>query len=121
MGQGAIHRHSAYIRERMMGANDRARNQRDDKKKKAEETRRRRVNRSTNGTVADWETVSGELLLKAIATVARMGGALRLGYTRDGGAYAIGIYGDGEPFTEYVPPDESVDELMKGIIEDYGD
>lgn len=104
-----------------MGVNDRTRNQRDDRKKKSEETKRRRRENIRNDGVADWETADGALVLRAVATVARMGGAIRLGYTRDGGAYAIGIYGDGEPFTEYVPPDEDLNEFMKGIIEDYGD
>jgi hypothetical protein len=48
-----------------------------------------------------------------------MGGALRLGYTKDGGAYAVGIYGDGTPFTEYIPPSDSVEDYLRGVIEDY--
>lgn len=32
------------------------------------------------------------------------GGALRIGMTRDWGAMAIGVYGDGEPYTEYLRP-----------------
>jgi hypothetical protein len=48
-----------------------------------------------------------------------MGGALRLGYTRDGGAYAVGVYGDGTPFTEYIPPSDDIEVYLKGIIEDY--
>jgi len=70
--------------------------------------------------VADWETVNGDLVVKAVAALALDGGALRLGYTRDGGAYAIGIYGDGEPFTEYLKPNEDMDEYLRGLIRDYG-
>lgn len=102
-----------------VGVNDRAQNQRDDKRKKAEDNRKRRNHSKHPGQVADWAGVDGQLLVKAIAAVARHGGALRLGYTRDGGAYAIGIYGDGDPFTEYVPPSDSVDDYLKGVIEDY--
>lgn len=83
------------------------------------QTRMRRGNTNTSGVVADWESVDGELLAKAVAAVSRLGGALRLGYTRDGGAYAIGIYGDGEPFTEYVPPAEDMNAWLKGMIDDY--
>jgi hypothetical protein len=42
-----------------------------------------------------------------------------LGYSRDGGAYAIGFYGDGEPFTEFIAPTEDVDEYLRGVIDDY--
>jgi hypothetical protein len=48
-----------------------------------------------------------------------MDGATRFGYSRDGGAYAIGILGDGEPFTEYLPGTADVDEWLHGFISDY--
>lgn len=103
-----------------MGVNDRAQNRKDDRTK-AQETKRlrRQTPQSTDGG-ADWSEVNGNLLAKAVAAVARMGGAIRLGYTRDGGAYSIGFYGDGEPFTEYLKPSEDVDAYLVGVIEDYG-
>lgn len=61
------------------------------------------------GGVPDYMAVDPGKLLRAIAAVALQGGALRLGYTSDGGAYAIGIYGDGEPYTDYVKPSEDLD------------
>lgn len=103
-----------------MGANDAKRNQQDDKRRKADENRKRRANITSTTGAADWGSVDGMLLGKAVAEVARGGGALRLGYTRDGGAYAVGFYGDGEPFTEYVPPSQDIEDYLKGIIEDYG-
>lgn len=102
-----------------MGVNDRARDKQDDKRRAADEKRLRRSNKSADGSVADWASVDGAILSQAIAAIARLGGALRLGYTRDGGAYAIGIYGDGEPFTEYVSPSENIDEYLKGVVDDY--
>lgn len=102
-----------------MGANDAARNVKDDKRKKAETARRRREHSGNSGNVADWSGCNGVLLATAVAAVARDGGALRLGYTRDGGAYAVGFYGDGDPFTEYIPPSDDIDEFLKGVIEDY--
>jgi hypothetical protein len=102
-----------------MGINDRQRNNREERKNGQAEARQRRNTSISKGTPADWGSVSGELLTKAVAAVARKGGALRLGYTRDGGAYAIGIYGDGEPFTEYVPPSDDMDLYLRGIVEDY--
>jgi hypothetical protein len=44
-----------------------------------------------------------------------VGGALRLGYSRDGGAYAVGVYGDGDPYTLYHPPEDDIDSLLAKI------
>ena len=78
-------------------------------------TRRRA---STSG-VADWETVPGDLLCRVVATVTRGGGAVRFGYTRDGGAYALGIYDDGTHNTEYRGASEDVCGWLGDIIADY--
>lgn len=102
-----------------MGMNDEQLNKRGDKAKKQEDKRRRRTHSKGSGGGADWTECDGDVLKRAVKAIASMGGAVRLGYTRDGGAYAIGIYGDGEPFTEYVPPSDDITEFMKGLIEDY--
>lgn len=67
---------------------------------------------------ANWGDVNAENLTNAVAWTAANGGALRLGYTRDGGAYAIGIYMDGESETEYVRPDEDIDQWLIDLAED---
>lgn len=103
-----------------MGINDRVQDRKDEKRGKQMEAKKRRVNGRGNGQVADWSSCNGELLAKAVASIAKHGGALRLGYTRDGGAYAVGFYGDGDPFTEYITPSDDIDEFLKGVIEDYG-
>lgn len=64
---------------------------------------------------ADWETADAEQLRTTIAIVAKVGGALRLGYSRDGGAYAVGVYGDGDPYTLYHPPEDDIDALLAKI------
>lgn len=79
---------------------------------------RRGISRPSSG-VADWGQATAELLQRAISTAAIGGGALRFGYSRDGGAYAIGIYGDGEPYTEFVQPNEDIDGILAKIIELY--
>lgn len=68
---------------------------------------------------SDWTEVDGELLKKAVAVVARMDGAMRLGYTRDGGAFAVGIYGDGSPFTEYYHGVEETEDFLRRVIATY--
>lgn len=102
-----------------MGQNDRNYSRAEAKKAAAQDKRRLRNFTGTYAGTADWGSVDGTLLTKAVAASARLGGALRLGYTRDGGAYAIGVYGDGEPYTIYIPPDDSIEDVLKGIIEDY--
>lgn len=78
--------------------------------------RSRGLNRSNRET-ADWASVDGQAVIRAIAAAAAVSGALRFGYSRDGGAYAIGIYGDGEPYTEWVKPGESVEEVLAQVVE----
>lgn len=68
---------------------------------------------------ADWESADAQLLRKAVAAASIAGGALRLGYSRDGGAYSIGIYGDGEPYTEWVRPSDDIDDTLQKIVELY--
>jgi hypothetical protein len=80
----------------------------------------RGLRRSSKGT-ADWEGVNGNAVVRAIAAASRAGGALRFGYSRDGGAYSIGIYGDGDPYTEYIPPHESVEDVLSQIEELFQD
>lgn len=69
-----------------------------------------------NTTPADWGEVSPELMAGAVVSVTSQGGALRFGYTRDGGAYAVGVLGDGEPRTDYVRPNEDVEAYLRELI-----
>lgn len=71
--------------------------------------------------IADWQTADAETLLRAIAVVAYRGGALRFGYTRDGGAYAIGIYLGGDHFTEYIRPSEDINHYLASLAADMQD
>lgn len=77
---------------------------------------RRGLRRGSSG-VADYESATADIIKRAITTAATVGGALRFGYTSDGGAYAIGIYGDGKPYTEYVSPHQDIDITLNLIIE----
>ena len=77
--------------------------------------------RRHRGTVdqADWGSADGTNIASAIASVCQHGYAIRFGYTRDGGAFAIGIIGDGEPYTDFVRPSEDIDAYLVGLAEDY--
>lgn len=68
---------------------------------------------------ADWTAVDGRWLSTAAAAIGLLGGAIRFGYTRDGGAYAIGLYVGDEHHTQYLKPDENVEEFLKSVIEQF--
>lgn len=75
----------------------------------------RRAIRRNGGGVADWASANADIIRRAIAAAAAVGGAIRFGYSRDGGAYAVGIYGNGEPYTDFVKPSESIDDFMEDV------
>lgn len=85
------------------------------KDEKPEVERKRRQ----SSTIADWGSQDGNLLREIISAVTMGDGAIRFGYTRDGGAYSIGIYGDGKPFTEFCPGSSDVTGWLEGIKDDY--
>lgn len=84
----------------------------------AQQRAHRRRNRGS-GESADWSCADKECIASAISAVTKHGYAIRFGYTRDGGSYAIGIVGDGEPYTEFVRPTEDIDVYLRGLTEDY--
>lgn len=89
------------------------------KQQKLEKKGGRIGKRTSNGAeTADWMSASPALIQHLIAAMAFTGGAVRFGYTRDGGAYALGIYGDGDPYTLYCKPSEDVDLFLKECIAD---
>lgn len=83
--------------------------------KEAAKPRRRRQHASD----ADWTAVESGLLGTLIGAVTATGGAIRFGYTKDGGAYSLGIYGDGTPYTEFCPGSTDVEAWIEGFILDF--
>lgn len=68
---------------------------------------------------ADWSQVSSDAIRDAIVQVSNMGGALRFGYSRDGGAYSIGVYGlQPQPFTEYLRPGDDVSKYLDSLADE---
>lgn len=83
--------------------------------------RRPRVITPSQGS-ADWEQANADLLRKVIAKAGIKRGALRFGYTRDGGAYSVGVYVGEDYFTDYIRPGEDVDKYLADLLsslEDY--
>lgn len=88
------------------------------KKSDLDKIREKRANRNQGG-IADWSDADPALLLEAVALMAYRGGAIRFGYSRDGGAFAIGIYLSDDKFTEYVRPSEDINAYLRSIVEDF--
>ena len=70
--------------------------------------------------VADWTIVDPKRFVELVAVASAKGAALRFGYTRDGGAYSVGVYVGGDYFTDYLRPDEDIDEYVKALLESFG-
>ena len=85
-------------------------------KAKLRKRQERQANRG-DANPADWETVDWHLVVRLIATVARIGGTTTFGYTRDGGAFYISYYIDGESIRQYIRPTEDVDQALVDEIE----
>jgi len=72
------------------------------------------VKRSGHG-VADWANANPENVLRLVCAVAVEGGAVRLGYTRDGGAYSIGLYLGSDSKTYYCNDAEGINEYLEEL------
>lgn len=68
---------------------------------------KRRYHETTGKTVS-WTHVDAEQIRDTITAVSGTGCAIRFGYSRDNGAYCIGIIGDGEPYTVWAASIEEV-------------
>lgn len=67
---------------------------------------------------ADWKSIDGEAISAAISALGSIGGAIRFGYTRDGGAYAIGVYGlEVQPYTDYLRPGDDVSAYLYALAD----
>jgi hypothetical protein len=71
------------------------------------------------GGVADWANASEHLVFQLVCCVAVEGGAVRYGYTRDGGAYSIGIYLGADSQTYYCNEKEGINEKLAELIEHF--
>lgn len=75
-----------------------------------------RRGRRDAGEQADFTAVDAIPMLAAIAVAGRSGGAIRLGLTRDGGAYAVGCYQADDYATEYIRPSEHWEQAWDEIV-----
>jgi len=94
-----------------------------DKMGKKEFERRAVANQKAYGsaanTAADWGTVTPSVLGRFVATITAAGGAVRLGYSSDGGAYAVTLYVKADALKYYFPPTEDMDQILQEMTDDY--
>lgn len=94
-----------------MGFNDHS-----DSREKRRNDKRQRIQQQREEVVVG--SIEAQSLFHALDCVLRQGGAIRIGRTRDGGAWAIGIYGDGDkPYTEYVQGSEDINKYLDNLAE----
>jgi len=67
-------------------------------------------------TTYDLSSQDGQKILEVIDAITSNGGAIRIGRARDGGALALGVYGDGQsPYTDYLRPGEGLLEYLNEL------
>ena len=67
--------------------------------------------------VADWDGADPTKVLRLVCVVGLQGGAVRYGYTRDGGAYSIGLYMGDKSKTIYCNEAEGINGTLEELIE----
>jgi len=78
-------------------------------------------NQRAGSSVADWANASTTLVHALVCVVGVAGGAVRFGYTRDGGAYSIGLYLGDDSKTYYCNEADGIDEQLRFLIERLSD
>lgn len=98
-----------------MGQEERAReNRKQNKRDAAKESRGRRA---SSAVTIDLRKVNWVELAALLCVFAEAGGAVRVGYTRDGGALALGVYLGDDYATEYIRPHEDLSAALLEIAE----
>jgi len=85
------------------------------------EKRRARSQNRGNGAIADWESCNSQDVLRLIGIVTSNKGTITFGYTKDGGAYYMSYYLDGESEKVYIRPTEDVDLSIQREIEAFSE
>jgi len=92
-------------------------NKADDKRRAAQARKALPQNQRSGNGVADWANANPEMVLELVCAVAVEGGAVRFGYTRDGGAYSIGLYLGSDSKTYYCNDAEGINDQLRELIE----
>lgn len=69
------------------------------------------------GREVSWRDADAGTLRDLICAVTGTGCAVRFGYSRDRGAYCIGVIGDGEPYTVWAGHAEELDIRIESLLQ----
>jgi len=97
-----------------MGINDRDAERKLNKRERAKQARGRKA--KSAGT-AEWAGFDWTCIVALTEQLVAVGGALRIGATRDGGAWALGVYEGDDYATEYIRPAEDFERAVQEICE----
>jgi hypothetical protein len=97
-----------------MARSDRELDKADNRREKARENRSRRNSLAGSMDITNLDPLP---LLALVYAFAADGGAVRIGYSRDGGSLAVGCYMGNDYSTEYVRPNELFDSACQEIAE----
>jgi len=67
--------------------------------------------------IGDWINADASLIHRLVCVISGIGGAVRFGYTRDGGAYSIGLYLGENSKTYYCNEEQGINDELKELIE----
>jgi len=95
-----------------MGANDRENDRKQNKRDKAKAARSRRAAAAGE---ASFDAIDWIPVVALVEALVYEQGALRIGLTRDGGAFALGVYLGDDYATEYIKPAEDFETAMDEI------
>lgn len=98
----------------MAGPRDRQQDAKDTKRAAAKE--RRETKRRVQGAL-DVASLPWLAMAALIAEMAESGGAIRVGLTRDKGALALGMYQGDDYTTEYIRPNEDIEQALYDIAD----
>lgn len=68
---------------------------------------------------ADWSEADANAIIHAIETITKTGGAIRFGYNRTGTAYGIGLYDDGDSWTEWCEGSGDPTKFLVGLASQF--
>jgi len=86
------------------------------KRNRRAELKQGRSKRASNAATVSWDDANWYAVISLTEALSRRGGAVRLGKTRDGGAYALGIYLGDDYATEYIRGAEDFTEAIDEIV-----
>jgi hypothetical protein len=116
-GQGNIKIRAEQEKDRKMSKSDEQIERESTKKQQRATTKTLPASAGRRGGTADWANATPELVLRLVCVVGVAGGAVRLGYTRDGGAYSIGIYLGSDSKTYYCNEEDGINETVRELTE----